>query len=298
MTLRTGAAAVAAVSLAAVVITGSASASQLVDRNAAAVTLQVSSRGEALLTYRAGGRLRRVLAWGAINAVPPGSKRQVAFRLDYSGGWGAFRRHVWKTFRNACGPYSGPALQWLVTACTAPDGSHWALQSWQRTLPNFGVRPTATQSSWELRLSHWSGPLPQLEVKTNWAYRRYDHLYGRFTYRGLPVHGSRSTPAGVPLDAFGRTLYVDTFNSAYGRGWRRENGFLMHKGTGAFCYGFFPHSGRPVGAGTKYRATITGPGVTPDIVWTAPEPGPYDRARDAAANAEISALGSRRCRPN
>ena len=298
MTLRTGAAAVAAVSLAAVVITGSASASELVDRNAEAVTLQVSSRGEALLTYRAGGRLRRVLAWGAVNAVPPGSKRQATFRLDYSGGWGTYRRHVWKTFTNTCGAYTGPRLQWLVTGCTARDGSHWALQSWQRSLPNYGARPTAKQSSWELRLSHWSGPLPQLEVKTNWAYRRFDHLYGRFTYRGQPVHGSGSTSTGVPLDAFGRNLYVDTFDSAYGRGWKRENGFLMHKGSGAFCYGFFPHGGRPEGEGVKYRATIIGPGVTPDVVWTGEAPGPYDRTRDQAANAEISALGTPRCKPN
>jgi hypothetical protein len=299
MTLRTGAPAVAAVALAAVVITGSASPSQLLDRNAGAVTLQVSSSGQALLTYRAGGRLRRVLAWGAINAVPPTqAKRQAAFRLDYSGGVGTRRRHVWKAFRNTCGPYTGPTLQWLVIACTAGDGSHWALQSWQRTLPNYGVRPTAKQSSWELRLSHWSGPLPELEVKTNWAYRRYDHLYGRFTYRGGPVHGSRSTPTGVPLDTFGRNLYVDTFDSAYGRGWKRENGFLMHKGSGAFCYGFFPHGGRPHGEGVKYRATIVGPGVTPDMVWTGEAPGPYDRARDEAANAEISALGTRRCKPN
>ena len=29
--------------------------------------------------------------------------------------------------------------------------------------------------------------------------------------------------------------------SAYGSGWRRENSFLSHHGTGAFCYGFYPH---------------------------------------------------------
>ena len=33
-----------------------------------------------------------------------------------------------------------------------------------------------------------------------------------------PVFGFRSTPAGVPLDTFGRNIYVDTFDSAYGAG--------------------------------------------------------------------------------
>jgi len=45
------------------------------------------------------------------------------------------------SFTNKCRPYSGPALNWLVAACTAPDGSFWALQSWQRMLPNLGETP-------------------------------------------------------------------------------------------------------------------------------------------------------------
>jgi hypothetical protein len=202
--------------------------------------------------------VRHVLAWGAINAIAPTQSRpQVAFRLDYAGGWGTYRKEIWKTFRNKCRPYDGPPLQWLVTACKAPDGSYWAVQSWQRALANYGVRPTAAQSVWELRLAHWRGELPRLEIEL-------DHLFGRFTYRGQPVHGFRTKPSGEPLDTFGRNLYVDTFNSAYGAGWKRENSFLMHRGTGAFCYGFYPHGDRPAGDGQRYRATIIGPGVTPD----------------------------------
>ena len=122
-------------------------ASQLLDRNAKNVRLQVSRGGVALVTYRVNGKLRRIRASGAINALHPTLGRaQVAFRLDYSGGRGPFR--------NACGPYRGPLLAWLVVACTAPDGSHWALQSWQRALPNYGQRPTAQQAAYELRLSH------------------------------------------------------------------------------------------------------------------------------------------------
>jgi hypothetical protein len=276
-----------------------ASASELIDRNATGVKLAVNAKGQAMLTYRARGRVWHVLAWNAVNAKPPAAARpQLAFKLDYAGGWGTYRKKLWLGFKNACRPYEGPPLEWLVTACTAPDGSHWAIQSWQRMLPNYGLRPTAKQAVWELRLSHWTGEPAQLEVKLNWAYRRYHHIYGRFTYQGQPVYGFRSTSTGVPLDTFGRNLYLDTFNSAYGGGWKRENSFLMHKGTGAFCYGFYPHGSRPVGAGLKYRATIIGPGVTPDVYWEAEAPGAYNRELDVVANDEIRALGDTLCKPN
>jgi hypothetical protein len=276
-----------------------ASASELIDRNASRVTLAVAQDGKALVTYRAQGKLHRVLAWGAVNAIAPTRSRpQVKLKLDYSGGWGTFRKPVWKNFKNACQPYGGPALKWFLAGCLAPDGSYWALQSWQRMLPNYGLDPTPQQAVWELRLSHWTGDVPVLDVQTNWAYRRFDHIFGRFTYLGGPVFGFRATPAGVPLDTFGRNLYVDTFNSAYGKGWKRENSFLMHTGSGAFCYGFFKHGKRPVGKGQRYRATIIGPGLTPDIFWESEAPGSYSRELDAVANDAIRELGSGTCKPN
>lgn len=276
-----------------------ASASELIGRNATGVELRVDRAGYALLSYTAGGTRKHVLAWGAANAIAPTRSRpQVSFTLDYSGGWGTFRRPYWKTFRNACSRYDGPPLHWLVAACKAPDGSYWAVQSWQRALPNYGRVPSPAQAVWELRLSHWTGELPALTIKLGWAYRRFDHLFGRFTYRGHPVFGFESTQQGRPLDTFGRNLFVDTYNSAYGRGWRRENSFLTHTRDGVFCYGFFPHGQRPAGSGTAYRATIAGPGVAPDVVWQASAPGPYDRARDLALNEEQRRLGDRLCRPN
>ncbi len=295
-------AAVAAASLSAAVLAGGAVASDLIDRNATGVELQVNAKGEALLTYRAGGETKNVLAWGAVNAIMPTQTReQVKFTLDYAGGWKKYRRNVATTFQNRCAAYDGPALQWLVTACKAPDGSYWALQSWQRMLPNYGVKPSAEEAAWELRLSHWTGPLPVLEVTTNWAYRRYDHIFGRFTYLGQPVHGFRSTSSGRPLDTFGRNLYVDTYSSVYGSGWRRENSFLTHTDTGAFCYGLFEHqngSDRPAGNGQKYRATVIGPGVTPDVMWQGEAPGTYDKSLDLQQNDLIRTLDDTQCKAN
>ncbi|MBA2474995.1 MAG: hypothetical protein H0V40_03440 [Actinobacteria bacterium] len=286
MLFRSLALAIAVLALAA--LSGEARGSELIDRNAQGVKLAVNAQGQALLTFRARGRTWHVLAWGAVDAIAPTqARKQVKFKLDYSGGYGTYKRDVWKTFSNVCGKYTGEAtLGWLVAACTAPDGSHWALQSWQRGLPNYGLRPSAKQAVWELRLSHWTGEPGQLEIGLDWAYRRFDHLFGNLTYRGEAVHGFRSTPSGMPLDTFGRNLYVDTYGSEYGAGWQRENSFLTQKPTGTFCYGFFPHGGRPSGKGARYRATVIGPGVTPDLLWQSDARGPYDRTLDLTANFE------------
>jgi hypothetical protein len=264
---------------------GPAAASQFIDRGATGASLSVTPAG-ALVTFRAGGVSKRILATGAINARSPnGGVPQVEFGIATAPGLPAGR---------SCGRYDGPRLRWLVAACKAPDGSYWALQSWARLLPNFGAKPSSfEQSARELRLSHWRGPIAELEIKTDWAWRRFDHLYGRLTYLGKPVHGFRSTRWGVPLDTYGRNIYLDTFNSGYGRGWERENSFLAHRPTGVFCYMV-----RPAGRGQTYRATVIGPGVTPDIVWEGRAPGAFDEARDAEANAEQRSMRDRLCRPN
>ena len=112
-----------------------AGASQLIARDAKGVKLEVDSKGRALLTYRTGALQRHVLAWGAVDAIHPNEHRkQVAFKVDYSGGWSSFGSNLWKNFRNVCKP-THVELTWLVAACRAPDGSFWALQSWQRGPP-------------------------------------------------------------------------------------------------------------------------------------------------------------------
>ena len=164
------------------------------------------------------------------------------------------------------------------------------------------LRPGAEQpqAAWELRLSHWRGDLPQLAIKLDWAYRRYDHLYGTYAYLGHPVFGFRVTRTGSRSTRTRRNLYLDTFNSAYGPGWKRENGFLTQNPRGNFCYGFYPHGNRPSGKGERYRATIIGPGVTPDVMWESVAPGAYNRELDLVANDEQRTLAgdSKYCRPN
>ena len=292
----------AALAVGALALPCAAFGSEVIDRNASNIQLKVSDKGQqALLLYRARGRRQHVLVGGAKNAIAPTTARpQVKFAVDYSGGWGTYRTEIWKTFKDYCRPYDGPRLQLLYRACKAPDGSYWAVQKWQRQLPNFGIDPNRGQAVWELRLSHWSGPLPEFVIKLNWTRwdqnRVYDHLFGYLRYQGKPVYGFRSTPGGQPLDTFGRNIYVDTFNSKYGKGWKRENSFLTHKNSGVFCYGFYPHGRHPAGTGERYRANVIGPGVLPDVFWQGESPGPFDALVDQTANAELDALGDPLCR--
>jgi hypothetical protein len=257
-----------------------ARASERVDVNAVGPRLAVNARGVAMVTYRARGRTFHTLVWGAINALPPSQTvPQVRFRFDFSGGWRSRHRLVWKTFKNRCSKYDGPALDYFIAGCKAPDGSYWALQAWQPYLPHRGYPPwLLRQTQWELHISHWRGPTASLEVYTDWAFSGQAHdLFGRLTYLGNPVYGFGTGRDGGPSDRYGRGLYIDTFNSAYGEGWKRETSTVFRRGSGAFCYSFwpttdktlpgYPNNTRPAGNGQRYRITVEGPGVTPIVMW-------------------------------
>jgi hypothetical protein len=247
------------------------------------VKLAVNAKGEALITYTLPtGGVRHVLVWGAVNAnTPSRSTPQVRFKYDYAGGWGKYRKkNYWQTFKS-CGRYDGPTLVYLVAACKAPDGTYWALQSWQRNLPLLGFSPwTAAQKAYELHVSHWSGALPELQVGVHWTYGGSAvGVFGRLAYADQPVYGFGSTATGNPLGRYERNVYIDTLNSAYGPGWARESGILTHNPTGTFCHSFVPQkpfpgypdqNQRPAAPGDRYRVTVMGPGVTPVIQWEGP----------------------------
>ena len=254
---------------------GPGTATYIVGRNAVHPTLQVDANGYALVTYTSGGTTQHILLWGAVNAQAPSpGKSQTAFKVDFSGGSAIHKPGYWKTFKNVCKPYTGPALAWYVpgSGCDAPDGTFWALQSWQRMLPDLGFKPwKPEQSVAELHVSHWSGELAKITVYQDWAWGgRFQQILGQLTYDGKPVFGFASSSVGDPEDTWGRNLYLDTFDSPYGTGWARENSFLAQNPEGAFCYSFgarppypgYPSSPPRMGPGKMYRITVLGPGVT------------------------------------
>jgi hypothetical protein len=267
-----------------------AAASDRLSLDASSVKLAVSADGTtAVVTYRQAGRTRHALVWGAMNALPPSETvPQVRFKIDFSGGWQTHRNaNWWQRIGNHCRAYSGPALAAVLAACDAPDGSHWALQSWQPNLPHRGFPPyLAGQTDWELDVSHWTGALADLEVHADWAFGGQAHnLFGRLLYDGNPVHGFHTVKGtGAPQDRYGRSLYIDTFDSAYGAGWKRETSIVFRNPTGVFCYSFWPTNdvslpgrpARPAGYGSKYRIEVVGPGVTPNLDVTVADPGAWN----------------------
>jgi len=280
----------------ALVVPASAS-EQFGDLDVSFLSLQVNAGGEALVSYRTtAGTVRHVYVWGAINAnAPDPGVPQVRFHYDYSGGLARSGRQTWRAFADRCRAYDGPRLVWLVAACKAPDGSYWALQRWQRLLPMRGIDPFKPgQSAYELHVSHWSGPLPVLDVSPNWTYGgTWQGLFGRLTYLGRPAYGFR-TPSARQRDSYARFFYIDTFDSAFGQGWKHDAGKVAHSRNGAFCYSFVPqwtppgypaHVLRPPGNGKRHRVTVMGPGVTPVVQWEGAGLGRYNAQRDADFNA-------------
>ena len=86
----------------------------------------MNARGTALVEYSTAAGLRRhIVVWGAINGLahqtdPPST--QARFRMDYSGGWKSRKNpNYWRTLRDGCGRYDGPALPFFVVACKAPE---------------------------------------------------------------------------------------------------------------------------------------------------------------------------------
>jgi hypothetical protein len=293
---------------------GTANAAQLIDRNGTHIVLRTNTKGEALVTYDKAGQTKHVLVWGAINAAMPApGQHQVKFQLDYSGGYGKYHTVYWKSFGGTCGTYDGPALPNLVAACKSFDGSYWAVQEWPQPLPDLGFTPWTPElrAQW-MEVSHWVGDLPTLEVHGGWVYGTFQQLFGRYMYKDQPVYGFGTTNVGAPTDNFGRLIYVDTHNSVYGAGWRRENSFVSHNPTGVFCYGFYsfdPTKGgyrHPAGAtakrgpgiGDMYRLTASGTGVMPNISVTIPSLGAYDASKAAersAADALLRSWGDKSC---
>jgi len=275
-------------------------ASQMVARNAIKPTMKVGKIGStqiAVISYKVkkGKKVSQVnaMVWGAVDFRPYSkTKKQAAFKVNNAGGfkspWGS---GSYAKVKNQCVHNAAiqAALPLCIYACTMPDGSHWAMQVWQRGLPNMGVKPTkAVQTSFELHASHWTTKkTPVLWMKVGWQnYSQiYDHMYGTFSAGGVPVYGASSTAVGNPLDTYGRNIYVDLQNAAWTAkgahtqpgGWIRWNGFLAHRPKGNFCASVFPKlfgvKFPDFQVSTGFRAFAMGPGVTPIAGWVGPPPG-------------------------
>jgi hypothetical protein len=271
---------------------GAASGSQLFARDVTAAKLAVNASGKALLTYKLQGATRHMLVSGAVNALPPSlTTPQVKFDMRLLGPRGKDKK-VWARFKNKCKPYDGPTLAFVVVACKASDGSYWAVQAWHYWLPFFGYQPWLLyQDDVAYHVSHWTGPLAQLEMWADWidvgrgAAAPHDVIV-RLLYGGSPVFGYVVKPGGVPGDGYGRVVYVESLDSLLGAGWWRVTGVLARNPSGSLChamvpqqtFGNYPNPHEVVpGPGKAYRAYTEGPGVTPLVMTEVTDPGNYDQ---------------------
>jgi hypothetical protein len=112
------------------------------------------------------------------------------------------------------------------------------------------------------------------------------------------VYGFR-TPSATKTDPYARFVYIDTFNSVYGPGWKRDTGIVTHRGNGAFCYSFVaqaPPPGYPSseprgpGNGERHRVRVMGPGVTPVVEWEGAGLHRYNAAADRVFNKRFDRL--------
>ena len=287
----------------AAVFVPAASSSQLIDRNAKDIQLATNRNGEALITYRAGGKLKHVLAWGGAQCdradTGPGDRsRSSSTTRAATGSTGAT---TGRRSTTCARPTPGHRFHGRSRRASRPTARYWALQAWQRELPDLGLTPQPAQAVWELRLSHWTGDLPQLDIHMDWAYRRYDHLFGTLTYKNMPEFGFASTAGGEPLDTLRPQHLCRHVRLCVRPGVEaREQLPRPHRQRRLLLRLLPTPERKPAarGRGLRYRATVIGPGVTPDVTWEGLAPGPYDASLDAQANDEIRALDDRQCKPN
>ena len=140
-------------------------------------------------------------------------------------------------------PAAGLRLPVARTVRQTPDGARWALQSWRRL----------KRGPVELRFSRWRGEPTKLTLAARCCKWRSERISGYATFQGAPIFGYAYTATGVPLDKFGRNVYLDAFQR--GR-WKRMMGILTHRPTGFYRLWIRRHW-----RGSRYRGTIIGPNL-------------------------------------
>ena len=156
-------------------------------------------------------------------------------------------------------PYDGPKLPWMVKACKAPDGSYWALQKWQRMLPNLGISRG--------RPSQKAVGAPHLPLARRGAPARAVSRLGlqpevpppvrQVLVHGRAVHGFKAPRAATRSTTTGATSTSTRTTRRTARAGSARTRSSCINPRGNFCYGFYMHDRH---AGT--RAARSGRWVT------------------------------------
>lgn len=207
------------VALIALAFAGVADASIKIGENAGTATLRVNSKGVATIAWKSGG------SWRSAKVMPNG-------KTIYG------QKGVGRDVTHAT---SAVKLPVLIALRQGPSGKYFALQQWKRLKD--GPR--------ELRFSRWTGAPTKLPINAVCCKWKSEMVKGRATFHGKPIFGYSNTPEGVPLDKYGRNVYIDFMKRG---SWHRCMGILTHRPTGKFSLWI-----RPYWRGTAYRARMIGP---------------------------------------
>ena len=187
--------------------------------NASNASLRVNASGVATVTYVQYGRVRSavVLPSGAIRYRRSAPGRDISF------------------------PTAAVSLPMAVTVRQTPTGRFFALQAWRRL----------RRGPVELRFSRWAGAPTLLTLGSVCCKWRSEIVQGQATYHGRPMIGYRFSRSGVPLDKFGRNVYLDSLKR--GR-WVRMMGIVPRRPSAIFRLWIRAHW-----RGDAYRGRIMGP---------------------------------------
>ena len=103
----------------------------------------------------------------------------------------------------------------------------------------------------------------------NWTYGgTLQGLFGRLLYDGKPVHGFKTADGVAEATSNARYVYIDTLNSAYGPGWKRDGAkrdahrqrrLLLQLRTALVPPAGYPSVPSVSGQGERHRVTVMGP---------------------------------------
>jgi hypothetical protein len=171
----------------ALAFSGSAAASISIATNASSPALRVDARGNAEVSWSAGG-LRRTLRVPATGLYLPGGR--------ISGP-------------DVSRPASVPGLAFARVTRRVPDGTIYALQAWR-------VQPGGPL---ELHFSRWRGDPTTVELAAEPA-SGSDRLVGSASFQGRPVTGTSLTNSGIRYRIY---AFLDCF-ACKTPVWRRISG--------------------------------------------------------------------------
>jgi hypothetical protein len=160
---------------------GPAAGSIAVAYDAQRPAIRVDSRGNAEVSWTAGGARRYLL-------VPPRGRVLPGARLPG---------------RDVSRAAPGPRLPFQRVLRRTPDGRRWALQTWRAT----------ARGPVELHFSRWRGAPTRVTVTVTET-----ALEGSAEFQGRPVTGSSPTPEGKRLRHY---AFVDCLGCGGTRAWKR-----------------------------------------------------------------------------